>query len=345
MRLVSFEVPTALGRFERIGALAHDTLIDLNAACTAYFACSQSENAARRQAAALVPPNMIAFLEGAPSTQSIGREMACKSIDYVGERLALERQPLGLDGQRLTYSESEIRWLAPVPCPPMIRDGILLLEHYRVGMERLFKIPNEALIPDAARKMPIYWKPSRAAVAGHKQPIKWPRYSEKLDYEFELGVYIGKRGKNIPVQQAHEHIAGYTVFNDLGLRDTQPAEMSLRLGPTKAKDFETSKVFGPCLVTADELPGVANGDSLHMSTRVNGEVWFDGQLGNWAFTFAEFIAYVSRDEWLEVGDVFGSGPPAFSVGFEINRWLKPGDVLECEITGVGKLVNTVVRES
>lgn len=342
MRLLSFEVQTVLGKFERIGALAHGTIVDLNAACTAYFALTEEANAARRQAAALVPPDMIAFLEGCASAQAIGREMAEKSVAYVGERLRSEPQPLGPDGQRLTFGENEIRWLAPVPRPPMIRDGILLLDHYKVGMERLFKITNEALIPEAARKMPIYWKPSRAAVAGHRAPIKWPRYSEKLDYEFELGLYIGKRGKNIPVERAHEHIAGYTIFNDLGLRDTQPAEMSLRLGPTKAKDFETSKVFGPCLVTADELPSI---DNLRMTTRVNGEVWFDGKLGNWAFTFAEFIAYVSRDEWLEVGDFFGSGPPAFSVGFEINRWIKPGDVLECEIEGVGKLINTIVRET
>ena len=337
MRLVTFEVQTALGKFERLGALAHGAIVDLNAACTAYFASSQSENAAKRQAAALVPPDMIAFLEGG----DIGREMAQKSIAYVAEQLRTYAQPRGLDDQRLTYNEQEIRWLAPVPRPPMIRDGILLLDHYKVGMERLFKITHEALIPEAARTMPIYWKPSRAAVAGHKAPIKWPSYSEKLDYEFELGVYIGKRGKNIPKERAHEHIAGYTVFNDLGLRDTQPAEMSLRLGPTKAKDFETSKVFGPCLVTADELPSI---DNLRMTTKVNDETWFDGKLGNWAFTFAEFIAYVSRDEWLEVGDFFGSGPPAFSVGFEINRWIKPGDTLECEIEGVGKLINTIVRE-
>jgi 2-keto-4-pentenoate hydratase/2-oxohepta-3-ene-1,7-dioic acid hydratase in catechol pathway len=293
MRLISFEVQTVLGRFERIGALAHGTIVDLNSACFAYFATSEELNAARRQAAALVPPDMIAFLEGCASAQGIGREMAEKAVAYVGERLRSETQPLGPDGQRLTFGEDEIRWLAPVPRPPMIRDGILLLDHYKVGMERLFKITHEALIPPAARSMPIYWKPSRATVAGHKQPIQWPRYSEKLDYEFELGLYIGKRGKNIPVERAHEHIAGYTVFNDLGLRDTQPAEMSLRLGPTKAKDFETSKVFGPCLVTADELPGI---DNLRMTTRVNGETWFDGRLGNWAFTFAEFIAYVSRDE-------------------------------------------------
>lgn len=336
MRLVSFEVQTVLGRFERIGALAHGTIVDLTAACAAHFATTRSANAARRQAASLVPPDMIAFLEGG----SVSRSMAEEAVAYVGERLRGELQPLGLDNQRLSYSENEIRWLAPVPRPPMIRDGILLLDHYKVGMERLFKITHEALIPEAARRMPIYWKPSRAAVAAHKQPIQWPSYSEKLDYEFELGVYIGKRGKNIPVERAQEHIAGYTVFNDLGLRDTQPAEMSLRLGPTKAKDFETSKVFGPCLVTADELPSI---DNLRMTTRVNGEVWFDGKLGNWAFTFAEFIAYVSRDEWLEVGDFFGSGPPAFSVGFEINRWIKPGDTLECDIEGVGKLVNRVER--
>lgn len=340
MRLVSFEVQTTLGKFERIGALAHDTIVDLNAACTAYFATSQEANAARRQALALVPPDMIAFLEGG----AVGREMADKAVAYVGERLRGETSPLGPDGQRLTFDESEIRWLAPVPRPPMIRDGILLLDHYRLGMERLFKITNEDLIPPAARSIPIYWKPSRAAVAGHRQPIQWPRYSEKLDYEFELGLYIGKRGKNIPVERAWEHVAGYTVFNDLGLRDLQPAEMSLRLGPTKAKDFETSKVMGPCLVTADELPGIAKGDTLRMTTRVNQETWFDGKITGWAFTFAEFIAYVSREETLEVGDFFGSGPPALSVGFELDRWIKPGDTLECEIEGIGKLVNRIVRE-
>ena len=127
-----------------------------------------------------------------------------------------------------------------------------------------------------------------------------------------------------------------------GLRDTQPAEISLRLGPTKAKDFETSKVFGPSLVTAYELSSV---DNLRMTTKVNGETWFDGRLGNWAFTFAQFIASVKRDEWLDVGDFLGFGRLAFSVAFEINRRIKPGDTLQCEIGGVGKLVNTIARET
>jgi len=336
MKLVSYEVQTLLGRFERIGVLAFGTIVDLNAACVAYLAESLDANAARRQAEAAVPPDMIGFLEGGYAA----RQLADRAVAYAGERLKTGSCPLGPQGQRLTFDEPEVRWLAPVPRPPMIRDGILLLDHYRVGMERLFKIAEKDRMPEAARTMPIYWKPSRAAVAGHREPIRWPKYSDKLDYEFELGLYIGKQGKDIPAEGALEYIAGYTVFNDLGLRDVQPAEMSLRMGPAKSKDFETSKVMGPCLVTADELTSV---DGLRMITRVNGEIWFDGKLSNWAFTFAQFIAHVSRDETLNVGDFFGSGPPAFSVGFELDRWIKHGDVIECEIEGVGTLSNQVVR--
>jgi 2-keto-4-pentenoate hydratase/2-oxohepta-3-ene-1,7-dioic acid hydratase in catechol pathway len=337
MKLVTYEVTTALGRFERIGALVDGGIVDLCSAYTALLAESTDANSARRQAQGVVPPDMIAFLEGGETA----REAARKAIAYTQERLSAQKLPLGPHDERLTFDASEVRWLAPVPRPPMIRDGILLLDHYKLGMERLFKIAEKDLMPEAAKTMPIFWKPSRAAVAGHEAPIRWPKYSNKLDYEFELGIYIGKRGKDIPVERAAEHIAGYTIFNDLGLRDIQPAELTLRMGPAKAKDFETSKIMGPCLVTADEL---ASPDNVRMITRVNGEVWFDGHLANWAFTFAEFIAYVSRDETLSVGDFFGSGPPAHSVGFEIDRWIKPGDVVSCEIEGIGVLSNCIVRE-
>ena len=337
MKLVSYEVQTQLGRFERIGALAHGTIVDLNSCCAAWLAESRDAGAARRQADALVPPDMIAFLENGTA----GRDAAEQSVAYAGERLAAAPRPAGPHGQRLAFDEDEVRWLAPVPRPPMIRDGILLLDHYRVGMERLFKIAERDRMPEAARSMPIFWKPSRTAVAGHREPVRWPKYSQKLDYEFELGVYIGRRGSDIPAAQAMAHVAGYTIFNDLGLRDVQPAELSLRMGPAKAKDFATSKIMGPCLVTADELP---NADNLRMVTRVNGEVWFDGRIAGWAFTFAELIAYVSRDEVINVGDFFGSGPPAYSVGFELDRWIRPGDLVECEIEGIGTLANRIVRE-
>lgn len=338
MRLVTFEVQTLIGRLERIGALAHGTIVDLTSAFAAHLAVSQNLNAARRMAAALTPPDMIGFLEGA----SESRDAAEQAIAYAGDRLGSEAQPLGPEGERLTFAEDEIRLLAPVPRPPMIRDGILILDHYRVGMERLFKIAERDRMPEAAKTMPVFWKPSRGSVAGYGEPIRWPKYSEKLDYEFELGMYIGRRGKDIPAERAWEHVAGYTVFNDLGLRDVQPAELSLRMGPAKAKDFQTSKVMGPCLVTADELPNI---DDLKITIRVNDEVWFDGAISGWSFTFAELIAYVSRDEVIEVGEFFGSGPPAWSAGFELDRWIKPGDLVSCEIEGIGTLSNRVFREA
>jgi 2-keto-4-pentenoate hydratase/2-oxohepta-3-ene-1,7-dioic acid hydratase in catechol pathway len=336
MKLLTFEIQTLLGRFERIGALAHGRIVDLTSAHIARLSESLDANAARRQGEAEIPADMIGFLEGATAS----RQAADLALSYVGERLKNEKLPLGPQGQRLTFDEAEIRWLAPVPRPPMIRDGVLVLDHYKIGMDRILRVADKDAVLKTAQTIPIYWKPSRAAVAGHKEPIRWPKYSEKLDYEFELGMYIGKRGKDIPVGEAREYIAGYTVFNDIGLRDIQPAEMSLRLGPAKSKDFETSKVMGPCLVTADEVP---NPDNPRLVIRINGEAWFDGRLSGWAFTFSQVIAHVSRDETLEVGDFFASGPPANSVGFEIDRWVKPGDVMECEIEGVGTLSNRIVR--
>lgn len=336
MRLVSYEVQTALGRFQRIGALAHNTTVDLTGAYAAYLAEAGDTNAALRAAEALVPPDMVRFLEGGAAS----RQAAERAIAYAGERLRKESAPTGAHGQRLNFAESELRWLAPVPKPHMVRDGILLLDHYKVGMERLFKITGKDQIPEATKTMPIFWKPSRGAVAGHKEPIRWPKYSQKMDYEFELGVYIGKRGMDISAENAKDHVAGYTIFNDLGLRDIQPAELTLRMGPAKAKDFYTSKIMGPSLVTPDEVGDVEN---LGLKIRVNGETWFEGKLGNWAFTFEQVIAYVSRDETLEVGDFFGSGPPAYSAGFEINKWIKPGDLVECEIDKLGVLSNTIVK--
>jgi len=337
MRLVTFELQTVLGRVERIGALAHGTIVDLTSAYTAHLGQSEDVNAARRMALGTVPPDMIGFLEGGATA----RAAAEAAIGYVGVCLKDEPKPLGADGERLTFAREEVRLLAPVPRPPMIRDGILILDHYRVGMERLFKIAEQDRMPEAAKKLPIFWKPSRAAVAGPDDLIRWPKYSERLDYEFELGMYIGKRGRDIPVERAWDHVAGYTVFNDLGLRDLQPAEISLRMGPAKAKDFATSKVMGPCLVTTEEVPTL---EGLKLTVRVNGDIWFDGAISGWSFTFAELIAYVSRDEPLEVGDFFGSGPPAYSAGFEMDRWVKPGDVVSCEIEGIGVLSNRIVRE-
>ncbi|MDE3100721.1 MAG: fumarylacetoacetate hydrolase family protein [Chloroflexota bacterium] len=335
MKLVSYEVQTALGRWPRIGALAHGTIVDLTSAAIGYFAETRDANAARRHAEGLIPPDMIGFLEGGAAS----RDLADRAVEYVATRLRTDARPLGPQGQRLTFSESEIRWLAPVPRPPMVRDGILILEHYRRGMGRLLQTEGESFLPEYARKIPIYWKPSRTVVRGHKEPILWPKYSKQLDYEFEIGMYIGRRGKDIPVESAWEYVAGFTIFQDMCARDIQPAELTFRVGTGKAKDFDGSKVMGPCLVTIDELP---NPEDLRLTTRVNGEIWFEGSFSGWAFTYPQLIAHVSQAETIEVGDFFGSGPPAGSCGFELGKWIKPGDVIEAEVPGIGILSNQVI---
>jgi 2-keto-4-pentenoate hydratase/2-oxohepta-3-ene-1,7-dioic acid hydratase in catechol pathway len=335
MRLLSFAVQTDLGRFSRLGALAHDTIVDLTSAYRAYLIESGDGGRTRELAEALLPPDMVGFLDGGAAS----RQAAEQAVAYADERLKSEPIPRGPDGERLTFAEREVRWLPPVPKPHMVRDGILTLEHYRKGLQRLLNLPDD-WVPDETKQRPVFWKPSRAAIAAHKDPILWPGYTEQQDYEFEIGIYIGRSGKNIAAADATSYIAGYTLFNDLGCRDIQPGDLLLRMGPTKSKDFETSKIMGPYLVTPDEVPAI---EDLVLEVRVNDEVWFRGKLGTLAFSFEEVIAFVSQEETLEVGDFFGSGPPAGSAGFEMGRWIKPGDTVSCTVESLGTLSNQVVR--
>ena len=165
----------------------------------------------------------------------------------------------------------------------------------------------------------------------------WPRYTRQLDYELELACVIGREGRDLGAEEAPAWIAGYTVMNDWSARDIQRSEMAVRLGPAKGKDFATS--LGPCLVTPDEL----DPRNLKMIARINGEVWSQGNAGSSHWTFPQMISHVSMDETIYPGDVFGSGTVGGGSGLELDRWLKPGDVVELEIQGIGVLRNRVVR--
>jgi 2-keto-4-pentenoate hydratase/2-oxohepta-3-ene-1,7-dioic acid hydratase in catechol pathway len=155
-----------------------------------------------------------------------------------------------------------------------------------------------------------------------------------------MAVIIGRRGTDIPEERAREYIFGYTILNDFSARDIQGEEMSVGLGPAKGKDFRTGTVLGPWIVTADELTDPYN---LRMTVRVNGEVWSEGHSGTIYWRFEQMIAHASRSETLYPGEVFGSGTVGRGCGLELGRWLKPGDVVELEIEGIGVLRNRVVR--
>jgi 2-keto-4-pentenoate hydratase/2-oxohepta-3-ene-1,7-dioic acid hydratase in catechol pathway len=186
---------------------------------------------------------------------------------------------------------------------------------------------------------PTVFMRSRTSLVGHDHPVVRPRLSEQLDFEGELAVIIGRRGRHVPEAAALDHVAGYAPFNDGSVRDVQYWTSQWTLG----KNFDATGGFGPALVTADELPPGATG--LRLMTRLNGRVVQDGNTGDMIFPVARIVALLSGICTLEPGDVIATGTPA-GVGKARTPpfWLKPGDVVEVEIEGAGLLRNPVVDE-
>jgi 2-keto-4-pentenoate hydratase/2-oxohepta-3-ene-1,7-dioic acid hydratase in catechol pathway len=158
--------------------------------------------------------------------------------------------------------------------------------------------PEPMPIPPIWYEQPIYYKGNRFAVAGPDSTVRWPAYSRVIDYELEIACVIGSGGRDIAAADAHKHIFGYTIFNDLTARDAQFREMQGPLGPAKGKDFDGANILGPVIVTADELPDLA---PLAMRASVNGTVWSEGKVGTMHWTFADIIAHVSASETLHPG--------------------------------------------
>jgi len=252
-----------------------------------------------------------------------------------------------------------VRLLAPIPQPPQMRDFLCFEKHLIQGFRavqtmrarqspdpenalREIEEKGQAVVPQVWYERPIFYHPNRLNVIGTETDVEWPAYSKMLDFELEFGCYIGKGGRDIPREKAREHIFGYTIFNDVSARDEQAEEMKGQLGPGKGKDFDTGNVMGPCLVTADEI---ADPYGLTMIARVNGEEWGRGNSRDMHWKFEDCIAHASRGETLVPGEFFGSGTVGDGCGLEHLRFLKPGDVIELEVEGIGVLRNRVVRGS
>jgi len=179
-----------------------------------------------------------------------------------------------------------------------------------------------------------------STLVGHGAPIMRPRVSEQLDYEGELVVIIGKRGRHITADRALEHVAGDSIFNDASVRDYQFKSPQWTAG----KNFDATGAFGPGFVTADDLPAGARG--LRLQTRLNGQTVQDATTADMLFDVVSLITIISEAMTLEVGDVIVSGTPA-GVGFARKPplWMKQGDVCEVEIEGIGVLSNPIVDEA
>lgn len=252
----------------------------------------------------------------------------------------------------------DVQLLAPVPFPTSCRDGYAFRQHVAAA-RRNRKVD---MIPEFDQ-YPIFYFTNHHSITGPGEIKCMPDHFEKLDFELEASIVICKHGRNIKATEADEYIGGLMIMNDISARRLQMEEMLLNLGPAKGKDFSTA--IGPWLVTFDELQQfeisakenhTGTAWNLDMKCWVNGKQVSSGNVGDMDWTFAEIIERASYGVDLYPGDVIGSGTVGTGCFLELNgtgklndanyveQWLQPGDVVEMEIDGLGKLSNTIIAE-
>jgi fumarylacetoacetate (FAA) hydrolase len=253
---------------------------------------------------------------------------------------------------------SSVELLSPVPFPSSCRDGYAFRQHVAAARRNR----NVDMIPEFDQ-YPIFYFTNHHSISGPGEVLCMPDHFQKLDFELEVAVVIGKHGRNIKAEEADQYIAGLMIMNDFSARTLQREEMLLNLGPAKGKDFATA--VGPWLVTPDELepfvvpakPGHTGKNwNLRMQCRVNGTQVSDGNLADMDWTFAEIIERASYGVNLNPGDIIGSGTVGTGCFLELNgtgkrndpayqeQWLHEGDKIELEVDGLGILENIIVKE-
>ncbi|MCE2787788.1 MAG: fumarylacetoacetate hydrolase family protein [Bacteroidota bacterium] len=252
-------------------------------------------------------------------------------------------------------SEDDSELKAPVPYPTSCRDGYAFRQHVAAA-RRNRGVP---MIPEFDQ-YPIFYFTNHNAIQGPGDIYCMPDHFNKLDFELEAAIVVGKKGRNIKAAEADAYIAGFMIMNDMSARTLQMEEMLLNLGPAKGKDFST--VIGPYFVTPDELEAykipaksghVGNNYNLNMKCWVNGKLVSEGNVGDMDWTYAEILERCAYGVDILPGDVIGSGTVGTGCFLELNgtgllhdknykpQWLQEGDVVEMEITGLGRLTNTI----
>lgn len=237
------------------------------------------------------------------------------------------REWLAGEGREVIRTEraTAIDLHAPVPDPPSLRDFFAFEGHVAAGWRR-----RGGEIPPYWYEAPVFYFSNPASIIGPGDPVARPPECEWLDFELEIAAVIGQDAE----------IAGFTLMNDWSARDIQRGEMSVGLGPSKAKDFATS--LGPWLVTPDELPYENGRLQLEATVTVNGEerTRSDASAQHWSWD--EIVAHAARNTTLRPGDVLGSGTLNGGCILELGGdWLQPGDTVALEAPGLGTLENRI----
>lgn len=323
MRLVTFQ---SQSREKRIGALTPDgQIVDLNAAYALYLRNAEHEGAFYALADARVPANMRSLFANGDR----GLDAARTALDY-----ALKEGPeiLGASGEPIFFRLDALQIKAPIIPKKFFHTAGNFREHHEEAQKSGFSHP---VLPW------IVFFQNVDAIIGPDEEIVYPEHlTEELDYELELAVVLKKSGKHFGAERARDYIGGYVIFNDVTARDIQRREMKSGVF-SFCKGIDTFCPLGPHIVTADEIP---NPNNLAMELRVNGKVRQQSHSSKMSVTVPEIIAHYSPMAY-SAGDVLStgtvSGVAAFS-GDPKSLYLKPGDVVECEIEKIGVLRNPVV---
>jgi 2,4-diketo-3-deoxy-L-fuconate hydrolase len=289
---------------QRIGAELGGQLVDLNAAYAARW----------KRPTALLAESMLDLVRGGEPT-----------LKRAGDLLAFaQKNPRA--ARAFTYNFSQVKVLAPIPAPGKIFCSGL---NYRSHVE---ENPGATFLAD-----PRFFVKVSSAVIGPETAIRWPGEKFQVDYEVELAVVIGRTSRRLTQKNAMSHVFGYTILHDVSARWVQFKDKNEDMG----KNFDTFAPMGPCLVTADEIPDPA---VLRLTLKLNGKVMQDRTNDDWCFPLPRLLEWLTMGITLEPGDVMTTGTPA-GIGFfrKPQVFLKPGDVCELEITGIGKLRNPVAR--
>jgi len=323
MRLVTFEsVPNQ----QRIGAVtADDHVVDLNLACAVYLRDIEKEPAYYRLADARVPPEMRRLFEGGDHSL----DTAKKALAHVQDKGPKTKGP---SGESLFFAIRSVKLRAPIQPKKFFHTAGNFREHHEEAEKAGFSHPV----------MPwIVFFQNVDAIIGTDEAVVYPQHlTEELDYELELAVVLKKAGKHFDQKDARDYVGGYVIFNDVTARDIQRREMKSGVF-SFCKGIDSFCPLGPWIVTADEISDPHN---LAMELRVNGEVRQRSHSSKMAVKIPEIVAHYSAMGY-SAGDVLSTGTVSGVAAFsgDPKAWyLKAGDVMECEIEGIGVLRNPVI---
>lgn len=286
----------------RLGARMGDRVLDLQAA----------QVDGRRA----VPDTLLQLISQGPEAWKFASEVAVAEIRLKPESM---------------YRIDEVRWHAPIPRPP--KNVFCVGRNYAAhARESAAAFKSDATLPE----IPVFFSKAPTAVIGpFDDVLRHSAVTSQVDWEAELGVIIGRAGRNIAARDALSHVFGYSVINDVTARDLQQRHNQW----FKGKSLDGSCPIGPVVVTADEFGDPQN---KRISLRLNGVTKQDASTSDMIFTVATIIEWLSKGMTLEPGDIIATGTPeGVGMGRTPQEWLQDGDVVETEIEGIGTMRNVV----